>query len=614
MAIPGTRFQLIDQSYIPEIDAPVEDSLARPIFMTHITSDKGTEDDQTIMGKTFYTHYGTPSFEKHGQVSIQAGAIVNAGGRLYIKRIVAEDSRLANIGVLAKVTKVQTQKTDNYGNPLYLTTSGDETTDPNGNSPILVQGCKISYELQTVNIAGNDVDNMASAFLTPNAHTNRVGEDGKYALCLITDVGRGVSKKKFRMSSDTNIQKSSQYFKNIIEILEDNEVIETWQFTIHPDIIENDTNINLQNIIQSNSTQVRARIFEDEIKAMIENISYIIGDTDETYKYGDILFGCDNKGNTISNVVVDNTIDLRNAYGISLIGGSNGLFGDAPIKAATYASEVVKFYNGQLTDNIYDLDNTRINFVLDANFDPIIKRAIEDFVTFREDVEYLRDLGIGLKSLEEIKIADKESRHNIFGMSYHNSWDVYDPYTKKQITVTIMYSLAPRLVRHFLNGINRPLAGILHEIVFPEVIKGTVNFIPKQTPAVDQKKIMENMRINYCSYLNNRLVLETQWTSQEEHTQLSYGNNMFAIHELINAIREHCPKSRYNFLDGDDLTKYVQDVQQVIDKKSHNFLTITPDFTQDPVYTSNKIFYAVLKVQFRNYGQAEYFKIIALPS
>jgi hypothetical protein len=112
MAIVGTKFIWDDQSDITALAAPAEDTVDRPVFMCVFSSDKGPEEFQKLlMGKKFFDLYGTvPSFSKHGQTLLQAANIINAGGRLFCKRVVAEDSTLANIGICVKVEKFKFKK------------------------------------------------------------------------------------------------------------------------------------------------------------------------------------------------------------------------------------------------------------------------------------------------------------------------------------------------------------------------------------------------------------------------------------------------------------------------------------------------------------------------
>lgn len=615
---PSTTFKIDDESAIATV-AAVTDSVDRPIFMCGFSSDKGPEDYRTVVGSTFFDLYGTtPSFKNHGQTLLQAAAIINAGGKVFSKRIVAEDARLANIGVVANVKKVIVQKTDTNGNPLYQNTSGGETIDPTGNTPIMVQKCGIALSLKTVNIAGDGITAMAATFLADNAHTNQDGEDGHYPLFLISDNGRGVSNKKFRIYPDTSANRPVSYVKYILEVQEDIAgvltTLETMSFTMNPDIISNNANISLQTVVQNNSNQIRCKMFDNEINAFIENVSYIIGDKNNTFEVSDILYGNDVYGKSIDKIIVDTTVNLSNAYGTSLIGGDNGAFGTTPISAATYASELVKVFNGTADDTIYDLDNNRIDVIFDANFPALVKRAIEGLVNFREDCLYFRDLGTGLASVDEIILANTNSYASRFCATYHNSWDVIDPYTKKQITVTCMYSLVTNFVKHFLNGRSRPFAGQKYEVTFPSVIDGTVNFIPKKTPSVDQKQDLDSVRINYAAYYSGLLVMETLYTSQTLFSQLSYLSNILNIQELIKAIRVKCPKIRYDFADGTELAKYKADVNSVINSFTSQYEDIYMDYVADATYVSNKIFYAVIYVKLRNFFQAESFKIVAIAS
>jgi hypothetical protein len=612
MSYAQTKFIWDDQSDIDSIASPAEDTVDRPVFMTGFSSDKGPEEYQQLMGDKFFKLYGTkPSFYKHGQTLIQAAKVINAGGRLFCKRIVAEDATLANIGVVAKVAKEVVQKADENGNPVY-TDGNNETTDPVGNQPVMVQKCKITYELKTVNIAGNSLPSMAAAFLADNAHQNTIGEDDHYPLFLIADNGRGVSNKKFRIYADTSASRPVDYVKYILKVIENGTELESMTFTINPDIIEKDSNIALQNVISSKSNQIRCRMFEDEITAFMENVAYISGVDTSEFEYSDVLFGCDLYGQSYGEIIIDSTVQLDSITGISLVGGSNGLFGDRPIVADTYASELVKVFNGTAGDEIYDLDNSRIDVVFDANYPAIVKREIENLTTFREDMFYFRDMGTGLTSIEEIKLANAENLRNRFCATYHNSWDVKDPYTKKQITITIMYTMCTNFVKHFLNGRARPFCGQLYEVTFPEVISGTVNFVPKNTPKVDQKQYFDDNRINYATYYSDLLTLESEYTSQERLTQLSWLHNVLMTQELIKEIRVKCPKIRYNFITGDDLTKYKDDVQAILDRYTTKFNTIELVYTRDSAYEANKIFYAVIKVTYKDFVQTEIFKISAM--
>lgn len=609
-----------DQSQINQPTVPTEDTIDRPIIMVACSADKGPEEwKKKLYGQDFFDYYGTPSFTKHGQALIQAANVINAGGYVTMKRIVATDSTLANIGVYAQVTNTKKQKTDSNGTPLYTDAdTGKETTEPSGNTPIMENHVQIDYKLAAVSLNGNDVNTFANTFLADKQHTNEIGEDDQYPLFIICDNGRGISNKRFRIYQDTTTSKPLNYVTYFIDILENGETLETISFTMNPDIILKDRNMSIQNSIRINSKQVRCVFFEDEFDAFVENVSYLIGDTAGKFKYADVLFGTDLLGKAYPNITIGTDVNLSTVYGIQLLNGSNGNFGNRPINSDEYATELKKAFDGSFSDEIYDLDNNRIDAIFDANYPATVKRAIEELVNFREDCVFFRDLGIGARSVEEIRLRDMDNTHSRFCATYCNSYDIYDPYTKKQITVTVMYHLAQLFVRHFINGRIRPFCGQKYDVVIPneDVVPGTLNFYPKHTPQLDQKVEMDDLRINYLSYYEGDiLTMNSEYTSQTEFTQLSWINNVLGVQELIKAIRALCPKIRYTFLDGEDLSKYKKDVQNtVIDKYADRFQSCTIEYVSDALYDSNKVIYAVIKVQFRNFIQTEIFKIIALQS
>lgn len=615
---PGTIFEYEDRSTIAAL--PIEAPVNKPIFMTGFTSDKGTEDFTVIEGEDFFKQYGenmSTAFAKHGQPLLQATNIINAGGRLYCKRVVASDAMLANLGVIANVKSAQAQKTDAEGNLLYTdAATGLETTISEGNEPVMLTSCNVSFELKTIESSLNDPYDVALRFDAANNAMANVepGQDGSYPLFVITDNGRGLSRKKFRITPDYSSSRALEYMKYNLEILEGNTVLETIPFALNPTIIDVTTDMSIQGRVMTNSSQVKCVMFQNNILAMYKNVATIAGLEDvDSLLVEDVLFGKTRKAETIPGIVVVGDVALDNVVGMPLSSGSNGSFGDAPIAAESYGAEMVKVFDGTY-DEIYNLDNIKIDAIVDANYPAEVKRAIEGLVTFREDCFYFRDLGLRLKSVEEIKDADKNSTKNKFCSSYHNSYDIIDPYSRKQITVTIMYDFARVLVNHFIDGRSRPLAGHLHSFTFPNAIPGTINFVPKITPAFNQKEQLDDLRINYAGLFDGVLTMETLYTSQEKHTQFSYINNILAVQEVIKAIRTRCPKIRYSFMTGADLIKYKDDVQNVINKFTGNFEEITLEYIQDATYVANKIFYAAIKVKFKNFVQTEIFKVIALPT
>lgn len=610
---PGTIFEFVDQSAISPI--PVNEPIVKPLFMAAITSDKGPEDYRVVEGDEFFKLYGDNiSFEKHGQPLLQAANIINAGGSLFVKRVVDPDSTLANLVVSAQLSKTEVQKTNAAGQPIYKTSGGEETTEAGSNTPVMISQCKIKYITQSVeNI--KSIEEVSAAALSA-ATTPEDDGTGTYPLFVVADNGRCSSNKYFQIAPDYVSSKSTDYAQYTFKVIENNTAMESIQFAIDPDTVDGANNVSMKARIAKYSSQIKVDVFEENIRNFITAIASITSLTLEDVKGMDVLFGKTRRGVALSNIVVDPTgINLTHPYGLHLENGLDGVFtGSRIYNNPLYATEMAKVFDGSFSNVIYDLDNYKIDAIVDANYPAAVKRAIENLVTFREDCVYFRDLGLGLKTLAQILEADNASEKNKFCASYLTSYDIIDPYSKKQITVTMLYDLAALLVEHFNNGVHHPLAGQLYNMILTNAIEGSVNFIPAITPAENQKEVLADAHINYASYYDGALVIETLFTSQEKSTQFSYINNILAIQEVIKAIRTRCPKIRYSFMDGDDLEKYKEDVQSVMDKYTNNFMSMSLEYISDATYISNKIFYAAIKVQFRNFVQTEYFKVISLAS
>lgn len=643
---PGTIINWYDQSASANV---IEETIIRPLYFQLFTSDKGPEGLHTVHGNEFFSLYGsTPSFKKHGQPLIQAAEIIKAGGELLCKRVVAENAALANLVVVAKVSSEEVQKVDAAGKPLYIdATTGKETTDSNGgqNERVMINTAKIKYD--AVSIKGvktlNEVKTYAEHLLKdelesegytsyedvtkvgdPLTDENTVGqvldtEDPDvnkyiYPLFVVADNGRGVSSKRFKITPDYVVSKNLDFQLYKLHFIGDAEAENEYVwFNFQDNVIYLDKNRSLD-MIGKELTQIKASSFEDSIDLFIKRLAAITGIDEAQLNSIDAVFGCNRKGEKLAQIAIDEEGYVLNSdLGMMLQEGDNGDFGENPIEAPTYGAELVKVINGEYDDSIFDRDRYMIDVCLDANYPAEVKKAIYDLAQFREDFVFFRDYGTDLTSYETIQQNYYSLPKSKFVADYCQAWDVIDPWTKKQITVTAPFSMATRLVTHLNDRRSAPPCGILYNFTFPEVVEGTATFIPKVTPTVDQKTLLVDMSINYASHINGVLTLETGYTTQEgNRTQLGYINNILAVTRVIHNIRTECPKIRYSFITDTDLEKYREEVNKVILRSNDDFAEIYMEYMQDEVMAANKIFEANIFVKFKNFEQQEIFNIYTL--
>ena len=607
---PGTIFNWFDQS---GISTDITQTPTMPLMLTAFSSDKGPENLRRVHGEDFYKLYGYDiSFDRHGQPLLQAANIINNGGELLVKRVVASDATLANTAVVVKVEAESVQKTDSDGELLYTdATTGEETTEADGNEAIMINTAKLTYEIQTV----ENIKTLNEAKVAMEAMIDNEGTDGvfTYPLLIVCDNGRGSSSKRFNISSDYSVSKNLGFLLYHINCIGDyDKTSETTRFSIDNEKIYSNESMGFTEKVKK-LTQISGAAMDESISMFIEKLAELTGVSVDELKVVDILFGTTRKGEALKYITVsEDGVALDQDGGFELKSGSNGSFGDKPFGTEEYSKQLVEFYNGTFDDTIFDVDRYKIDVCLDANYPIEVKNAIVDLVNFREDFFFFRDLGLDNDTFDTIVYAASELPKTKFAADYIQTYEVLDPFTKKHVKVTICYSIARAIIPHLNSYRNAAVCGILYDFTFPEVIEGTLNFAPKFTPAADQKDELDDLHLNYASYLNDVLTLETEYTSQEAFTQLSYINNILSIQEIIHEVRNKCPRFRYQFITKDDLEDYRKNVESIITQYTDRFDSLEFVYTQDTVMVQNKIFNASIKVTFKNFVQTEIFDIYAL--
>ena len=611
---PGTIVNWIDESNTPSLPNTVVDN-TRPLFFVVSSFDKGSEKLMEIEGNDFFNMFGTPLFSKHGQNGIQAARLVNSGARLLVKRVCADDALLANVVVVATVTKSQTQKKNDQNQPLYYDDNGNETTTVTEN-PVMLTSGTIKYETKTVTNAKTFA--AVVAYATDATHTDFIGQH-KFPISVICDNGRGVSDKSFRFVPDYYSAGSLGTMMYNFNVYEGTSVVETQMCSVDPDVSFDGTAYGLDLGI---AQQVDAKTLEAPYANFIADVADILGVSADEAKKLDLLYCYDTNGVPLDNLTLTaDSADLNALYGIELASGNNGAFGDAPANPANatayaaWSTAIAGVFMGNGTTEVWDVDEHKVGCVLDAAFPQVVKDAIAYFVTNRKDCIYLRDLGVGLTTLSQIIDAyntisnPKRSRYIA---DYCTSYTIKDPNNGKNIEVTMMYDMAGIMPSHIENSPAAPMAGTYNNFILQSAIKGTINFTPVITPQVNQKETFDKLGLNYAIFQGDACVVQSCYSSQAEKTEYSWINNVLNVQDVIRAIRIACPKNRYRLVSGTDLSDYADAVAVVLNRFQNRFNTLEFTYLEDKIQSVNKIFYAVIKVSFGQWAQTEIFDIYAL--
>lgn len=613
MQYPGTVDNWIDQSGITAQQP--QEVYPRPLLLTAAAFDRGPEKITRVYGQTFYKLFGYYiDFEKYGQAAIQAANIINNGGELMLKRVVAEDATLANIVVCARVSTDRVQKTDSNGNPLYIDPDTQKETINDGDGSFekaMINVAKIKYELVTV------TGKKTKAEIVEEARRSFVQDEESqefvYPLFVIADNGRGESTKRFGVDPQYEIAKNQNFFIYRLKYLGSEDLdAEQIYFALTPGVIYLEKSMDI-GMSSSEMLQADAESLEDCVDAFYAKVSEISGiSIDELYSC-DMLFCKNRKGQPIQGLSLDDSgQDLSISMGFALESGTNGAFGDKPIETPEYEQALIDFYTGVYDSDIYNLDMYKPDACIDANYPYAVKKAIYDLAMYRKDFFFFGDMGLDVNTFTNAKEKMSSMPRDKFTAWYPQSYQVINPFTRRRINVTITYSIARLVITHLNNNRNCPYCGILYGWTIPEAIEGTINFCPKITPAENQKTECDDLRMNYASILNDTLTLETTYTSQENLTQLSFINNVIAIQKIVKDVRDNCPAFRYSFISTDDLSTYKSAVNNIISKYTKWFESLEFVYVQDDVMRANKIFEASLRVKHKDFVQAEILNIYTL--
>lgn len=311
-----------------------------------------------------------------------------------------------------------------------------------------------------------------------------------------------------------------------------------------------------------------------------------------------------------------------------------------------YNEQYARFFNGDFDKNIFNLDIYFPTACFDANYDNTTKLAIQRLAAYRGDFLAYMDMGIqNVNSYEQaaeiiptgVEGEDFAGVDKPYVRDMHVAvtciyYDIRDPYTNRQITVTAPYNLSIAFINHYISGPGKVFAGLNNGITMSSAINGTINYVPKIYPTSamtslanigmtypsddetirNEKQLMSDLRVNYGSYYENTFVMDTEFTMNPTESEFSYINNVLLVCQLMQSIRKSCPSTRYNFIDTDDLEIYEKAVTHVINNYSSSFASVKFRYIQDENSIANKIFYAAIEVVFKPFAQAEIFTITAL--
>lgn len=400
--------------------------------------------------------------------------------------------------------------------------------------------------------------------------------------------GKGTCGQKISIAVSNNVgsDKENDYKNYIINVYDNfTTPAETEQFSVcfNEDAIINDEALFVDGVINdpdTGSDRVRWETNVSAFQELFDAYKDANPDTPLTLETFDPLLGINKftrKG--ISNLTIDTTSDdsiaLNSLDGISLEGGNDGDLDptiDANTRNATLNALYKEAFAGNLDPTIKSKNRFPTNLILDANFDVETKQTLAALAEKRLDCGLVLDGGINCKT-KNSPLTFVKNNLDTYVRHRNEQIDVIcgkvrDPYSKKIVTVTDTYLLAsayPNLWAEH-GGKHVPLAGSDYGVI-EGFIKNSI--YPVYDEDLDDE-IMDELaaeRINYAQFTSKQEIIRaTQTTRQVKSSNLSEANNVFILLDIKRDCERLCESYHYNFSDPDDIRRFNQDAEIVLEK------------------------------------------------
>jgi len=546
--------------------------------------------------------YGTPNYKLHGQAAYMPLSALSSGhAKAYCLRVMPEDATYANAVLVAKV-KV-------------------DETDPE-NKKLIVKHQLVFHsnlfskeEFGTLTDLITNEDPDVDGFMT-------------YPLMGVYSLGRGVYGNSFRFRIIPSLRDDKENgFKNYrIEILNTNNGIsveEIFHGTFLPSAVVSNQSLFINDVIndsENGSKKIGVYICEESFEKIFELYKTNVNpETELTEKTFDILTGKTINGVDITDVVIDlsseDEISIDRIEGVAISGGDDGSFtvnSSAPeVRQASINEMYKKAFRGEIDSTILSKRRTPAELIFDANYDMEVKVELISLILKRGDAFGYIDGGL-INTVNGAIIWGEnmsEYTNRLFSKQFQYFY-IKDPFTGKNIPMTVTYFLANKLPTHFKTVGNQiPFAGQINATL-TGIIKNSLKPMVDADDEETKEKLYE-LGLNYFECIgDNVFVRGVQNTSQIESSDLSEESNMHVTLEFKRLIENLLLSNLYNFADPEERRKFTENAQIILDPyigtKCRN---ASIEFKMSPYEESRNILHCYLNITFKSIIKTAFIEI-----
>lgn len=583
---PHVQTYVNDNTQFTETLPVIEDS---PSVICVFTSGKGR--DGVLLNKKsikeFTDEFGYPNYRVDGQPIYNAIGVLSSGvAQVTAMRVMPEDAAYSNVVVVAKVKK------DEVDGKLII--KHEAVCHTTITSPV-------SLETSTDALETTEAD--AEGFVS-------------IPLFAFRSLGRGTYGNTFsvRLSPVPQSDKENGFKTYRFEIFETGNgltKLELFEGSLYVDAVTSTGTAYASDIFNDSidgSQKVAMYISPTALDRIHEMYTEVCPDTTITDYMLDVINGTDLTGKQIPNleIVTENspflsTEGLRLSYGSDGSFAASNLYRDATSREEAIAAMYVKAFKGELDRSIASKRRTPTLFWLDANYPEEVKAELINLVNKRGDSRLYLDSGILTTTTEAV--AYGKTIQNLGGRNFSRDFQHYvtrDPFTKRNMAVTMTYFLASELTRHICTvGSHIPFTGENYA-----KLTGHVN--NSLAPVVDvddleTKEQLYELRMNYFEAIaENVFVRATQSTTQDIWSDLSEENNVLMLLEMQNALEDLVYSLTYNFATAEDRARYTKDATRLLEPyKANKVQDLEVYFDMSAWESERSILHCYLSVTFK---------------
>ena len=621
---PHVKTYINDNTAFQEIVSSKEASVS---FINVIASEKG-RDGMVVECNSleeYISEFGKPRFDLYGQPCLMPYASLSTGqAKCWVLRVMPEDATYANVLVVAKV-KVENK----FGVriPKELPAYQEET----GEKKLIVKHEVIYFD-------GLKKADEFSALAEKHLQTSDEADGGwlTYPLFGFVSTGRGAygNNYRVRISSASQADKDNVYKNFKVELLESaNGLVrqDLFQGSLDPVALDGNRSLFLEDLVNDNvqnKKKIEMYMFAHHYNSIF-NLYKEHVDKNTKLDLGtfDIITAVDKKGQPIPNIVIQNdakpvsdvaapapevkpgvalgNVSLGAIEGIGFAGGHDGAFDinrDSAEREKAINKAYIDAFSGKTDKSLASKRRTPADFILDANYEEDVKKALVGLVNKRYDALGMIDAGIlntttELEQWAERMVSVAAPSFTKEGMHYK----IRDPYTGKIIPVTITYLYAQLLPNHVrAYGRHTPFVGEAFSKV-TGAIKNSVRPIIDVDDEELKEKLYEN-RVNYyeCT-AENTFIRATQSTAQTVWSDLSEQNNMLILLELKRKIEDMVYKLNYKFSEASDRKDFTDSARRMfLPYLGNQVRDLDISFQMNQWEEERSILHCYLSVQFKS--------------